>query len=80
MDTSDPDITFDSDGVSNWWHEFQTIKAELEGMDRESLLAETIAEMKAAGRGKKYDCLLGLSGGVDSSYMAYLAKKWGLRP
>ena len=36
--------------------------------------------IKRAGHGRKYDCVLGLSGGVDSSYMAWLAKEWGLRP
>jgi len=43
-------------------------------------LKELVAQIKQAGRGRAYDCILGLSGGVDSSYMAYLSKQWGLRP
>lgn len=81
MDNSDPDITFDENGVSNWYHEFHRQKAlRPDGAERDRLLAEAIAKIKAAGQGNKYDCLLGLSGGVDSSYMAWLAKQWGLRP
>lgn len=81
MDNTDPDIVFDEDGVSNWWHDFHARKAELPDDDaRARQLEGTIAKIKAAGAGRTYDCLLGLSGGVDSSYMAYLAKQWGLRP
>jgi hypothetical protein len=43
-------------------------------------LAGIVEQVKAAGRGKKYDCVIGVSGGTDSSYMVYLAKQWGLRP
>ena len=39
-----------------------------------------VSEMKASGKGKKYDCVIGVSGGTDSSYMLYLLKQWGLRP
>jgi len=39
-----------------------------------------VARIKADGRGKKYDCLIGISGGVDSTYVAYLVKQLGLRP
>lgn len=37
-------------------------------------------DIKKSGRGKKYDCIVGVSGGTDSSYLIYLAKEWGLRP
>lgn len=81
MDTTDPDITFDENGVCNYWHEFQAFKASLPSAhERRCQLAETIERIKTAGRGKSYDCILGLSGGVDSSYLAYLAKKLELRP
>ncbi len=81
MDTSDPDIHFDEDGICNYWHEYHaTMASKPQGMDQEKLLAETIAHVKQRGRGKKYDCILGLSGGVDSSYMAHLAKEYDLRP
>ncbi|MEO1568346.1 MAG: N-acetyl sugar amidotransferase [Pseudomonadota bacterium] len=81
MDTTDPDITFDENGVCNYWHEFQAFKATLPTReDRERQREEIIAEIKAAGQGKEYDCVLGLSGGVDSSYLALLARDYGLRP
>lgn len=81
MDNSDPDIRFDADGVSNWWHDFHAARAtQPNGEERVALLQQTLEEIKAAGRGKAYDCILGLSGGVDSSYLAWKAKEWGLRP
>jgi N-acetyl sugar amidotransferase len=81
MDNSDPDIRFDADGVSNWWHDFQALRARYpDAAESAALLEKTLATMKAAGRGKPYDCILGISGGVDSSYLAYMAKQWGLRP
>ena len=81
MDTTDPDISFDADGVCNYWHEFQAFKATLPSpQERERRLAETVERIKASGKGKPYDSIIGLSGGVDSSYLAYLAKKLGLRP
>lgn len=81
MDNTDPDITFDEQGASNWYHQYQEILAALPDEDaRARLLAETIRRIKSAGTGRTYDCVVGLSGGVDSSYMCYLAKQWGLRP
>jgi N-acetyl sugar amidotransferase len=81
MDTSDPDISFDDDGVCSWWHDFHKIKSlQPQAAERVKLLEHTLKRIKGAGRDKQYDCLLGLSGGVDSSYLAVLAKEWGLRP
>ena len=82
MDTTDPEITFDADGVSNHWYEYQEaarrqlLSPEASRRERERL----VDLMKRAGRGKPYDCVLGLSGGVDSSYLAHLAVELGLRP
>ncbi|WP_085798186.1 N-acetyl sugar amidotransferase [Falsiruegeria litorea] len=81
MDTSDPDIVFDADGVSNYVHDFEAFRITLPDTEtRDRQLAETLAEIKRTSQGKTYDCVLGLSGGVDSSYMAWLAKDWGLNP
>lgn len=81
MDTTDPDIMFDSDGISNWWHEFHAIARNRPMGERlAAQLNEALERIREAGRGKAYDCVLGLSGGVDSSYMAHLAKRWSLRP
>lgn len=82
MDTTDPKITFDTHGVSNHYYEYQKAAENelLEEPKRTQVLEKNIAEIKANGKGKKYDCLIGLSGGVDSSYVAHLVKQYGLRP
>lgn len=82
MDTSDPDIEFDENGVCNHCRNFDINISKLwlpndEGKDRLQVIVDKI---KKNGAGKKYDCILGLSGGVDSSYLALMAKKLGLRP
>jgi N-acetyl sugar amidotransferase len=81
MDNTDPDITFDQDGVSSWWHRFQAERAK-RPMDeqREVLLKNTLQTIRAAGAGRDYDCLIGVSGGVDSSYVLHLAREFSLRP
>lgn len=78
---ADPFITFDENGVSNYWYDYQKLAKELvfQGAIGQKKLEEKIAEIKANGKGKKYDCLIGLSGGVDSTYIAYLVKKYQLR-
>ncbi|MDB4403121.1 N-acetyl sugar amidotransferase [bacterium] len=81
MDTTDPDIRFDGEGVCNYVGEYRAFEATLPGAEeRQRLLEERIARIKQQGKGREYDCVLGLSGGVDSSYMAYLAKQFELRP
>lgn len=81
MDTTDPEITFDENGVCNHCRDYDIFVAKLPGMEeREQQLQRIIAEVKEAGKGKEYDCILGLSGGVDSSYAAYKSKELGLRP
>lgn len=82
MDTTDPEIRFDAAGVCSHCVEFEQVTRKRwfpneEGAKRWSVVLESI---KRAGRGKEYDCVLGLSGGVDSSYLAYKARDWGLRP
>jgi N-acetyl sugar amidotransferase len=81
MDTTDPEIAFDDRGVCNHCREFGRLQELFSGgpEDRAARLGRKIDEIKAAGRGKDYDCLIGLSGGVDSSYSAYLVSQFGLR-
>jgi N-acetyl sugar amidotransferase len=77
---SDPDIKFDEQGVCNYVHEFYAGLENNCPQNADSILEETIQQIKANGKGKPYDCLTGISGGVDSSYLIYKAKEWGLRP
>lgn len=83
MDTSDEDIVFDENGVCMRCNEYkERILPEWNyGKGHEDELNAMIAEIKRKGAGKEFDCILGLSGGLDSSYMLHLAvKEWGLRP
>ena len=79
---ADPNISFDDQGVCNYVHEYR--KAEQEGVfggeEGKNKLEAIVAEIKQKGKGKKYDCLIGVSGGVDSTYVAWLVKQHGLRP
>lgn len=75
-------ITFDDEGVCNYCRQIDGLVAEYGtgSAKGEQRLAKIVDEIKQAGRSKRYDCVIGVSGGTDSSYMVYLAKKWGLRP
>jgi N-acetyl sugar amidotransferase len=82
LDTNDdPDLHFDKNGVCNHCYYFDEQKKLLvkEGPEGEAMLNQTVSTIKAYGVNKKYDCLIGISGGVDSSYVAYLAHQKGLR-
>jgi N-acetyl sugar amidotransferase len=84
MDTSDPDITFDEAGVCNHCRSYDAMVRDLVERagrgERQSELEAIAARIKESGSGRDYDCIMGLSGGVDSSYVAYSAKRLGLRP
>jgi N-acetyl sugar amidotransferase len=84
MDTSDPDIVFDSEGICNHCKKaekyFQRFPLSLPIEDRTKQLEKIINEIKEKGKGKPYDCIIGLSGGVDSSYVALKVIELGLRP
>ena len=83
MDTTDPNITFDSDGVCDFCLNYKNnILTEWNfGTGRESKLESLVNEIKKEGIGKEFDCILGLSGGLDSAYLAHVAvKELGLRP
>jgi len=83
MDTTDSKISFDSQGVCDHcrtfetkvlpnWHTDERGQRELDDLTR---------KIKAAGQGKDFDCIIGMSGGIDSSYLTYIAKEQlGLRP
>jgi N-acetyl sugar amidotransferase len=83
MDTTAPGITFDENGQCEYCQNFYTNilpnwKTDETGW---AALMKIVEKIKEEGKDKSYDCLMGISGGVDSSYMAYLAKvKLGLRP
>jgi N-acetyl sugar amidotransferase len=82
MDTTATGITFDAQGVCNYCTDFvNRLEANRASVaDPQARRDEFIARIKADGEGKEYDCIVGISGGVDSSYVLYLAVKHGLRP
>lgn len=79
---SDKTITFNEQGMCNYCTEaIKKINTTVyfPGVEGQKRLDEMIKIIKAENRDKKYDCVMGLSGGLDSSYLAYLGYKWGLR-
>jgi len=82
MDTTDPDIVFDEKGVCNHCHEYEEKRKPVDQPleVKQKKLAAFTAQIKKAGEGKDYDCITGVSGGVDSTYAVYLLKELGLRP
>lgn len=82
MDTSDSKIEFDENGICNHYHEYQKIAKEyvFSGSEGQNRLDAVAKQIQVSGKGKKYDCILGLSGGVDSTFLCLLAKKMGLSP
>jgi N-acetyl sugar amidotransferase len=82
MDTTDSEISFDNDGICNHCKSYQErlnsrIYTEQE---REEKLSTLVNNIKSSSLNKDYDCIIGVSGGVDSTYVAYLTKKLGLKP
>jgi N-acetyl sugar amidotransferase len=82
MDSSDHEIIFNKDGVCNHCLKFATEQkfdyfTNEEGANRLAIIIENI---RKRGKNSEYDCILGLSGGVDSSYLALMSREWGLRP
>jgi len=82
MDTTDSAITFDDKGVCDHcrtfyakvlpnWHTDERGERELRAL---------VQAIKASGKGKDFDCIIGMSGGIDSSYLTYVATEFGLRP
>lgn len=80
--SSDDHIIFDEQGHCNYCEDaiMRLNKYYFPNCDDPTRLNSLLAKLKEEGKGKKYDCMMGISGGLDSSYLAYLgSKKWGLR-
>ena len=83
MDTiADPNISFDENGICNYYYEYLSKEKEFvfKEIEGEQKLKETVDLIIKSGKGKKYDCITGVSGGVDSTFLCLQAKKLGLRP
>jgi N-acetyl sugar amidotransferase len=83
MDTTDPDIRFDENGVCDHCHDYDKNVRPKWHVDEKGKreLSKIVKRIKSSGKGKEFDCLLGISGGVDSSYMLHVVvKEFGLRP
>ena len=82
MDTSDPDISFDDEGICCHCHNYdERVRNEVFHDEvGQEMLSQIVEVIREKGRDKEYDCLIGLSGGVDSSMVAFNVKKLGLRP
>lgn len=82
MDTTDPEITFNSEGVCNHCIRFDEFSSKkwFPNETGTKKLEEIFEKVKQEGKGKEYDCIIGLSGGIDSSYLALKLKKYELNP
>ena len=82
MDTTDPEIRFDSGGVCNHCTAaLERIRRQvLPPVEREAALDALVEKVRSGGKGLDYDCIIGVSGGVDSTTTALWVKKLGLRP
>lgn len=74
MDTTDPDISFDENGVCNHCKKYDELNVSAGNFN------DLVKVIKRSAKGNEYDCLIGVSGGVDSSFVAYKAKQAGLNP
>jgi N-acetyl sugar amidotransferase len=80
-DETIPGITFDENGVSNYYRLMvKLMEAYPRGVKGQVLWEQLIEKIISAGKGKRYDCIIGVSGGTDSSYLLWLAKETGLNP
>ena len=83
MDTSDPNIIFDENGISDYYHNYNNTMLPNWYTDERghSELMKIAEKIRKEGKGRDFDCILGMSGGLDSSYALYVAKEvMGLRP
>lgn len=82
MDTTDPEIRFDAGGVCNHCTAaMERIRRQvLPPVEQKAALDDLVEKVRSEGKGLDYDCIIGVSGGVDSTATAYWVKKIGLRP
>lgn len=82
VDTTVPGATFDENGICSYCHLQDKLAAEFpNGTEGEKIINRYLSKIIKSGKGEKYDCVLGLSGGRDSTFTLWLAvKKWDLRP
>jgi len=82
MDTSDPNIRFDANGYCNHCTDYleNKLRHSYRGAESDAHFRSLIQKIKRKGKNKKYDCVIGISGGLDSCFTAYLIKQQGLRP
>jgi N-acetyl sugar amidotransferase len=74
-------ISFNNEGLCNYCEYYDSLVVELGNKEeRKNWIENKLTEIKKIGKNKKYDCILGISGGVDSAYLAYWCKKNDLRP
>lgn len=79
-DETVPNISFDHESVCNYCKQIDSLEAEYPtGAEGDARLMKMVEEMKVAGKGKKYDAIIGVSGGCDSSYLLHTMHAYGLR-
>jgi N-acetyl sugar amidotransferase len=82
MDTTDPDIIFDEKGICHYYYEYKKLEKEirLPKEIRKQKLESLVNGIKKETSNQKYNCLIGMSGGIDSSFVAWKVKELGLNP
>jgi len=81
-DENTPSIEFDKDGICNYCKTIDNLHTQYKTgtPEGEKELYRILNEIKLAGQKRKYDCVVGISGGTDSSYLLARVVEWGLRP
>lgn len=79
MDTTDPEIVFDDDGVCSHCHRAQSLMKIVESNIKNEPISELLNDVRSRGKGRRFDAIVGLSGGLDSSYVALKVAEHGLR-
>lgn len=78
---ADPTITFNEQGICNYYYDYKQAEQHhtIVGKEANDKVKNIVNELKENGKGKQYDCIIGVSGGIDSTYLCYKAKEYGLR-